>query len=161
MIVDRFLADEAATEELARQMAQSLPIPTRDEPVIVYLEGELGTGKTSLARGMLRALGEAGPVRSPTYGLLSQYALPAGRIIHLDLYRLRGPEELEALALRDMLAESRLWLIEWPDRGAGALPSPDLTVGLHVEGNGRLARLQSRTATGNQWLGALFGSPEA
>jgi tRNA threonylcarbamoyladenosine biosynthesis protein TsaE len=161
VIVDRYLPDEAATAELARQMAQALPFPKRDEPLIVYLEGELGTGKTSLARGMLRALGEQGPVRSPTYGLLSQYTLSAGQVMHLDLYRLRGPEELEALALRDMLAGSRLWLIEWPDRGAGALPPPDLTVGLQVEGRGRLARLQSSTATGNQWLGALFGSPEA
>lgn len=142
-------------------MAQALPMPNRGEPMIVYLEGELGAGKTSLARGMLRALGELGPVRSPTYGLLSQYSLPAGRVMHLDLYRLRGPEEIEALALRDLLAGSRLWLIEWPDRGSGALPSPDLTVSLHVEGKGRLASLRSSTVTGNQWLGAVFGSPEA
>jgi tRNA threonylcarbamoyladenosine biosynthesis protein TsaE len=161
VIVDWVLADEAATEELARQIAQALPMPTADKPLIVYLEGELGTGKTSLARGMLRALGEQGPVRSPTYGLLSQYSLPAGQVMHLDLYRLRGPDELEALALRDMLAGRRLWLIEWPDRGAGALPPPDLTVALQVEGKGRLARLQSSTATGNQWLGALIGSPKA
>jgi tRNA threonylcarbamoyladenosine biosynthesis protein TsaE len=161
VIAERFLPDEDATEDLARRMAGALPVRAPDEPLVVYLEGELGAGKTSFARGLLRALGEQGPVRSPTYGLLSQYLLPAGRILHLDLYRLQAAEELEALALRDHLAGSRLWLIEWPARGAGALPPPDLTLALQVEGQGRLARLQSGSAAGNQWLGAVFGCPEA
>ncbi|MEY2853717.1 MAG: ATP-binding protein yjeE [Pseudomonadota bacterium] len=159
MSVERFLPDEAATEDLARQMAAALPPTAVDEPLIVYLEGELGAGKTSFARGLLRALGEKGAVRSPTYGLMAQYSLPAGRVLHLDLYRLRSPEELEALALRDHLAGNRLWLIEWPDRGVGALPVPDLTLRLQVEGEGRRAQFQSGTATGNQWLGAVFGCP--
>ena len=161
MIAERFLPDEAATEDLAQQLANVLPAQAADAPLIIYLQGELGTGKTSFSRGMLRALGESGPVRSPTYGLMSQYELPAGRVLHLDLYRLRGPEELEALAIRDLLAGSRLWLVEWPDRGAAILPPPDLTLGLQVEGQGRRACLHSGSATGNQWLGAVFGSPEA
>jgi tRNA threonylcarbamoyl adenosine modification protein YjeE len=159
VIVERFLPDEGATEDLARRMATALPPTAMDEPLIVYLEGELGAGKTSFARGLLRALGEQAAVRSPTYGLMAQYSLPAGRVLHLDLYRLRSPEELEPLALRDHLAGSRLWLIEWPDRGARALPAPDMTLRLQVEGEGRRAQLESASATGNQWLGAAFGCP--
>jgi tRNA threonylcarbamoyladenosine biosynthesis protein TsaE len=157
--VERFLPDEAATEVLSRQMAAALPPTAVDEPLIVYLEGELGAGKTSFARGLLRSLGEQGAVRSPTYSLMAQYSLPAGRVLHLDLYRLRSPDELEALALRDHLAGSRLWLVEWPDRGAGTLPAPDVTLRLLVEGEGRRALLQAASVTGNQWLGAVFGCP--
>jgi tRNA threonylcarbamoyladenosine biosynthesis protein TsaE len=158
VIADRILADETATESFARELASAMPVSA--EPLIVYLEGDLGTGKTTLARGMLRALGERGPVRSPTYGLLAQYPLPGGLVRHLDLYRLRGPEELEALALRDLLPGSRLWLVEWPGRGAGALPPPDLHVVLDLEGRGRGVHVSADSEAGRQWLGALSGSPE-
>jgi tRNA threonylcarbamoyladenosine biosynthesis protein TsaE len=159
VIVERVLEDEAATLALAARLA--LAMPARDQPLIVYLQGDLGAGKTTFTRGVLRALGYGGAVRSPTYGLVSEYALEAGVVLHLDLYRLRGAEELEALALPDLLPGSRLWLIEWPEQGEGALPPADVRVSLGVAGQGRIARLESLTIPGSQWVGGAFGSSVA
>lgn len=159
MTLERFAADEAATEELARVLASSMPPAAR--PLIIHLQGELGTGKTTFTRGMLRALGYTGPVRSPTYGLVSEFAVAAGIVRHLDLYRLQDPGELQALALRDLLDGSRLWLIEWPERGKGGIPAADLKVDIQVEGGGRRLSLSAGSDIGNQWLAAAFGSPKA
>jgi tRNA threonylcarbamoyladenosine biosynthesis protein TsaE len=152
------LEDEAATLRQAACLARVLP---RDAaPLVLYLRGDLGTGKTTLARGLLHAMGEAGPVRSPTYGLIAEYDTPAGRVLHLDLYRLRGPEELAALGLADCLADSRLWLIEWPDRAQGrGLPPADGEISLEVAGPGRRIRLEARSARGAAWLAALGREP--
>ena len=148
------LADDAATEDFARRAARSLS--PADAPLVLYLQGDLGAGKTSLARGMLRELGETGPVRSPTYGLLTEYALPGGVVVHIDLYRLRGPEELQALGLADLLAQTRLWLIEWPERAAGkGLPQPDASLRLELSGRGRRLHIEPCTDPGRQWLESL------
>lgn len=148
------LADEPATLAFARRMAECLP--EADAPMVVYLQGTLGAGKTTLTRGLLQALGEPGPVRSPTYGLVSEYTTPAGAVLHLDLYRLQHPEELQALGLADYLAGSRLWLIEWPDRGAGqGLPPPDLEVQLEPDGVARRLRVIPHTRQGSHWLARL------
>jgi len=145
-----FLPDEAATLEYAAHLARSLPA---ESPLVVYLHGDLGAGKTTLARGLLHALGETGPVRSPTYGLLTEYTPPFGRVLHLDLYRLRGPEELLALGLGDYLPDSRLWLIEWPERAAGqGLPRADAEVSLEVEGAGRRIQLRPSSVLGEHWV---------
>jgi tRNA threonylcarbamoyladenosine biosynthesis protein TsaE len=97
---------------------------------VVELSGELGTGKSTFARGALRALGVSGPVKSPSYTLLETYELPgAGKpitAVHLDLYRLNDPDELEHLGLADYHRPGYLWLIEWPERAAGRLPRADL-----------------------------------
>ncbi|MGC4028185.1 MAG: tRNA (adenosine(37)-N6)-threonylcarbamoyltransferase complex ATPase subunit type 1 TsaE [Steroidobacteraceae bacterium] len=154
-----YLPDEAATHALAAQAARALP--TADAPLIVYLCGDLGAGKTSFARGLLQALGERGPVRSPTYGLVADYELPGGRVIHLDLYRLRDPEELEQLGLRDLLADTRLWLVEWPERGSGLLPPPDVELGLQVEGAGRRFSALPRSEAGRQWLAGFAAGPSS
>ncbi|MET0280163.1 MAG: tRNA (adenosine(37)-N6)-threonylcarbamoyltransferase complex ATPase subunit type 1 TsaE [Steroidobacteraceae bacterium] len=145
------LADEAATLDFAAQLARALPAGAA--PLVLHLHGELGAGKTTLARGMLRALGETGPVRSPTYALLSEYMPPGGRVVHLDLYRLAGADELLALGLGDYLPDSRLWLVEWPDRAGGAgLPAADASVRIEVDASGRRVLLVPHTAVGQRWV---------
>lgn len=142
-----FLADPAATEALAAALAASQPARA-----VVFLEGDLGAGKSSLARAWLRALGVRGAIKSPTYTLVERYPLPAGEAAHLDLYRLAGAAELDFLGLDELAAEAALWLVEWPDRGQGGLPAPDLRVRLAVEGAGRRARLEASSPAGEAWL---------
>jgi tRNA threonylcarbamoyladenosine biosynthesis protein TsaE len=93
---------------------------------VVTLSGELGSGKSTFARGALRALGVRGPIKSPSYTLLETYELPTVQVLHLDLYRLHDPAELENLGLADYHRPGHLWLIEWPERGEGRLPPADL-----------------------------------
>jgi tRNA threonylcarbamoyladenosine biosynthesis protein TsaE len=109
--------------------------------LVVYLEGPLGAGKTTLARGLLRELGVTGAIRSPTYTLLEPYDIGGRALIHLDLYRLRGADELEPLGLRDYGPDSCWWLVEWPERGAPRLPPADLSVELSLDPRGRRYRL--------------------
>lgn len=144
-----FLPDSEATEALGHALAG-----TRPSRAVVFLHGELGAGKSTLARAMLRALGVRGTVRSPTYTLVEHYELADGaRALHLDLYRIGEAGELEFLGLDD--ADAALWLVEWPERGAGALPAPDLRLDLGIEGRGRTARLQPLSAAGRDWTSRL------
>jgi tRNA threonylcarbamoyladenosine biosynthesis protein TsaE len=149
-----FLPDAEATAALAVALAATQP-----SPAVVFLHGELGAGKSTLARAWLRALGVEGAIRSPTYTLVEHYPLPGaglaagGKGLHLDLYRIGDAGELEFLALDD--AEATLWLVEWPERGARALPPPDLEVSLAVSENGRQAILAAATPAGRDWLGRL------
>lgn len=122
---------------------------------LVYLEGELGAGKTTLTRGMLRAYGHQGAVKSPTYTLIEPYELGSQRIYHLDLYRLADPEELEFIGGRDVLADEALTIIEWPSRGEGWLPAPDLRLLLEVKEQGRLAALVACSSRGEDVLNLL------
>ncbi len=148
------LADEAATQALARALAASGP-----QPAVVFLHGDLGAGKSTLARAWLRALGVTGPVRSPTYTLVERYRLPAGgEAVHLDLYRIGDAGELEFLGLDGL--EPALWLVEWPDRGRAGLPSPDLDIRLALSGSGRSAELVAGGAAGRRWLAALASAGE-
>ena len=103
-------------------------IDTEAGAFIIALEGELGAGKTTLVSGVLRAYGVTGPVRSPTYTLIEPYEFGGKRVYHLDLYRLTDPDEVEPLGIRDLLSEPSVLLIEWPSRGARALPASDLSV---------------------------------
>ena len=155
-----FLPDPEATDALAAALAASRPVSA-----VVHLHGDLGAGKSTLARAWLRALGVTGPVRSPTYTLVERYPLAeGGEALHLDLYRIGDAGELEFLGLDD--ADARLWLVEWPERGAAALPAADLEVALEVSGSGRACRLAFRGAAGAAWLSAfdsecrLRGFPE-
>lgn len=141
------LADSVATERLGALLAASQP-----PGAVVFLHGDLGAGKSTLARAWLRALGVAGAIRSPTYTLVEPYTLAdGGRALHLDLYRIGGAEELEFLGLDDQ-AGTALWLVEWPERGAAALPAPDLEVHLALSGSGRCVGLEAGTPAGTAWL---------
>ena len=113
---------------------------------VVYLQGPLGAGKTTLARGLLRALGVQGAIRSPTYTLLEPYDIGGRSLVHLDLYRLNDERELEPLGLRDYPPERCWWLIEWPERGGARLPPADLVVMLAHEGAVRRAGLSGPSA---------------
>lgn len=132
------LADETATLALGARLAQAL---RKVGGGVVYLHGDLGAGKTTLARGLLRAAGVEGTLRSPTYTLMEPYAADGQAFLHLDLYRLADPAEVEQLGLRDFPVESTVWLVEWPEKGAGFLPPPDLEVRLEIQGAGRVATL--------------------
>ena len=158
MTIDLTLADSGHTERLGAALARCGPRPGAG-PLIVYLQGELGAGKTTLARGLLRELGVTGVVRSPSYTLLESYESGGRRILHLDLYRLDGAQDLAVLGWRDELTPGALLLIEWPERAAGAVPPADLRVGLSIAGQGRQARLESASAPGAAWLDALRGEP--
>ena len=145
------LPDETATEDFGARLVRALP--DAGAPLVVYLHGELGAGKTTLARGMLRELGESGPVRSPTYALMAEYEPAGQRVLHLDLYRLNSPDELLALGLADHLPGSRLWLIEWPERGeGGGLPAADAHVFLEPVGRARQVRIEPVSASGRRWV---------
>lgn len=126
------LADEAAMLEFAAGCAPALA-----EGGVVFLEGDLGMGKTTFARGLLRALGYSGPVKSPTYTLVEPYMLEAVAVYHFDLYRLGDAEEMEYLGAREYFAEDNLCLVEWPQRGEGWLPQPDLRICIVASGTGR------------------------
>lgn len=116
---------------------------------LVFLHGPLGAGKTTLVRGLLRALGHAGSVKSPTYALLESYALAGMQVHHLDLYRLRDAEELEFIGLRELLDPRSICLIEWPDRGADQLPAPDATLWIEApEAQLRMLRAEAGSERG-------------
>ena len=148
------LADPDHTDLLGRCLAR-----TRPAQALVELQGDLGAGKSTTARALLRALGVTGPVRSPTYTLVERYPLEDGsEAWHLDLYRIGAAGELDFLGLDE--GSASLWLVEWPERGAGALPPSDLRVELAIEGSGRHARIICLSGEGERWLERLGGEPE-
>ncbi len=118
----------------------------------VYLSGELGAGKTTCVRSLLRTLGVVGLIRSPTYTLVEVYALPGVTCVHVDLYRLQDSLEVEELGLRDYLAGDCLLLVEWPEKGRLALPPVDLELSLAYRGDARTCRVEASTSLGRKWL---------
>lgn len=144
----RDLPDEAATLALGRQLAAVVG------PGLILLQGELGAGKTCLVRGLLRGLGYAGPVKSPTYTLVEPYATARLQVSHWDLYRLAAPEELDALGFREPSA-GELRVVEWPERAAERLRDADLVLAIEYLGEGRRVRCEASSARGTAWLNAL------
>jgi tRNA threonylcarbamoyladenosine biosynthesis protein TsaE len=133
--------------------------PAGNALAILYLTGDLGAGKTTFARGFLRGCGVTGPVKSPTYTLVEVYETPTVSIVHLDLYRLLDPEELEPLGLRELARPGYIWLIEWPDRGTGRLPFPDLSVTLCGGAAGHEINVTGTSALGETWLPPVENRP--
>jgi tRNA threonylcarbamoyladenosine biosynthesis protein TsaE len=134
------LNDVADTELLGARLWAELP-----EKSLVFLNGDLGAGKTTLVRGVLRASGYQGAVKSPTFTLVEEYEILGRKILHFDLYRIVDPEELEWIGIRDYLAQDSLCFIEWAQLGQGFLPEPDLVLNLTVQGQKRLAQLLSKS----------------
>jgi len=154
------LADTSATEALGQALARSLPATVyrgaadggAGPGAVVHLRGELGAGKTTCVRSLLRTLGVRGLVRSPTYTLVETYVLPALTCVHVDLYRLQSQTEVDELGLRDLAGPGCLMLVEWPEKGGAPLPPGDLDLSLRYAGDGRQAALRANTPVGIEWM---------
>ncbi len=145
------LADDAASVEFGAQLARHLPADTAGW--LVLLQGELGTGKSTIARALLRGLGQTGPVPSPTYTLIEPYELPGGVVYHVDLYRIGSASELEFLGWEDL--DDGLRLVEWPERVPSLMQQADVCLRLAYAGSGRSAELHGFTPRGRDWLQKL------
>ena len=150
--VVKVLSGEQAMVEFGRQLGKSIAAP-----MLIFLKGDLGAGKTTLCRGILGAFGHKGPVKSPTYTLVEPYQLGCGGLVyHFDLYRLGDPEELEFIGIRDYLAEGGCCLVEWPERGAGMFPLPDLEIVITAVVDGRRLSITGNTSKGETVLASLL-----
>lgn len=148
------LPDETATAQLGAALARALP-DIRRRNWLVGLSGELGSGKTTLARALLRALGVQGAVRSPTFTLVEPYETSQGWVHHLDLFRLEpAPASLEGIGFRELRALPGLVLVEWPERAGAALGAADLALRLALDGTGRRVSLHPGGEGGRDWLTA-------
>jgi tRNA threonylcarbamoyladenosine biosynthesis protein TsaE len=141
------LPGEAATLALGAALAVQAR-PGR----VLHLSGELGAGKTTMVRGLLRALGHAGRVKSPTYTLVEIYSVSGLFLHHFDFYRFSDPNEWLSSGFREAFNPETLCIVEWPERAAGLLSPPDLSVGLEYSGAGRAAFLEARSPAGEDWL---------
>jgi tRNA threonylcarbamoyladenosine biosynthesis protein TsaE len=154
MSLDIKLPDAAATETLGRAVASGAGTGR-----VLHLRGELGSGKTTLVRGLLRALGHAGRVKSPTYTLVEPYELSSLHFYHFDFYRLKDRSEWEQSGFRDYFTAQAMCVVEWPERAAGLLLPPDLDIHLLFEGEARRAQARAHTEAGKAWLSSLPSFP--
>lgn len=139
------------TERLAKQLAMACP-----KGMVIYLQGDLGAGKSTFARAFIHALGFNGSVKSPTYTLLEVYALADGLdAIHMDLYRLADAEEVAFLALDEYAQNAKVWLIEWPEKGLGFIPNADVIIQFSQQSSGRFLEFHAENATALEWLSIL------
>ena len=141
--------DESSLKRLAQTFA-----PLLGQGGVVLLEGDLGAGKTTFARALLSALGVGERIKSPTYSLLESYQVGDFAAHHLDLYRIADVDELEWLGLPDLLDPNSLMLVEWPERGSGALPPADLGFRFAHAGERRNVSVSAYSARGRHWLRA-------
>ncbi|HEX5306300.1 MAG TPA: tRNA (adenosine(37)-N6)-threonylcarbamoyltransferase complex ATPase subunit type 1 TsaE [Dyella sp.] len=145
------LPDEAATQALAGRVAAAI-----DGGLVCHLHGPLGAGKSAFARALLHALGVSGRIKSPTYSLIESYPLGDALAWHLDLYRIADPDELEWLGIDALGEPGAVVLIEWPERGAGAVPAADVELFLSYAGSGRQAALRAASTRGERLLARLL-----
>jgi len=152
--------DETELIDIATQLA-AYAQGLNEGPLVIYLEGPLGAGKTAFSRGLVRACGHEGNVKSPTYTLVESYDLSRARVHHFDLYRLADPEELEFMGIRDYFSNSTAVLVEWPSKGDGVLPEADLQLALafvepqHEHPNARKLTITALTTTGRETIKTL------
>lgn len=152
IVETRVLPDESATQALATLLAAQPSLRN----AFVELHGNLGAGKTTLVRHLLRALGVAGRIKSPTYAVVEPHEVPGLNIWHFDFYRFSDPREWEDAGFRDLFASPGLKLAEWPEKAAGLLPVADLAIELQVQADeSRLAILTARTPIGMTLLRGL------
>ncbi|MEW6292221.1 MAG: tRNA (adenosine(37)-N6)-threonylcarbamoyltransferase complex ATPase subunit type 1 TsaE [Pseudomonadota bacterium] len=154
------LPDEAATQALGALLGACLPQDQRPAAVI-YLEGDLGAGKTTLVRGLLRKVGAGGTAKSPTYTLVEPYVISGLNLYHFDFYRFNVPEEFLDAGLDEYFSDSGICLVEWPDRARPYLPDADLRIRLVHTGTGRQASIEAASERGRQWLATLPASIDA
>ncbi len=134
--------------------------PILPEKCLVYLYGELGAGKTTLIRGLLRAAGYTQVVKSPTYSLVEEYEINGRRVYHFDLFRLKDPEELHWLGIDDYLQQTALCFIEWPQMGAGFLPVADLVINLQQQADKRLIEIKALQVNKNKFCKLIWKNKE-
>jgi tRNA threonylcarbamoyladenosine biosynthesis protein TsaE len=145
--VNRFLATDADTLALGAELASGL-----ETGMVIYLAGELGAGKTTLARGVLRALGYGGKVKSPTFTLVELYKVSSLYLYHFDFYRFNDPAEWEDAGFREYFNADSICLVEWPQKAEGLLPPGDLTFLFHLSGTGRNVEISADTQAGRLCL---------
>lgn len=141
------LPDEAATQRLGGRLAAAI-----QPSLVIFLEGDLGAGKTTLSRALIQALGHRGPVKSPTYALVEVYVVSSLYLYHFDFYRFESPEEFLDAGFGEYFSEASVCLVEWPDKAAPFLPSPDLRIHLQHAGSARVARLEATSTRGASCL---------
>lgn len=156
MMKQQFLADEAQTLDFGKRLALATMSQSTQGEVsksfgaVVYLTGDLGAGKTTLARGFIQGYGHVGPVKSPTYTLVEPYEFERGNVYHFDLYRLSDPEEVDFLGVDDYFEEGNVCLFEWPLKGIGRIPKADLLIDLSDSGTGRKLNCRIDTEKGTK-----------
>ena len=148
------LADELATIAMGKQLAD-IAKSELQQGLIVYLNGDLGAGKTTLTRGFVQGMGHLGNVKSPTYTLVEPYDLGDWQVYHFDLYRLADPEELEYMGIRDYFNHRSCSFIEWPEQGGDMIPVADVVINLSYSGEQRRLTLQAKSLVGNKLLSFL------
>ncbi len=153
--LEYFLPDEAATIAIGSGLAEVLKSATVQQALVVYLNGDLGAGKTTLTRGFVRGMGHVGNVKSPTYTLVEPYELGSWRVFHFDLYRLADAEELEYMGIRDYFNNDCCCFIEWPEKGTGLLAKADLIINIAYQDEQRIINLQAESVHGEQVMTAL------